>query len=231
MQQFQKKCLGKMESAAGEGRTVLFVSHNMAAIRSLCGKAYWLDQGTTAQIGDTASVVDRYMKTTLRESDRPLSERADRRGDGSVRFTSITVKGLTPAGESAVVAADDRIRIRLGYRASIAPEALRFLVSINDYARGGVYFLDSDAAGGFAAPLAKEGVIECCTGPARISPGQCYVNVAVFNSGRLADHVTYAHSFTVGSAGFGGLRNLPPRENALCLIEQQWRSEATHDQD
>jgi len=223
-EQFQKKCLGKMENAASEGRTVLFVSHNMAAIRALCGKAYWLDQGRTAQIGETAAVVDQYMKTTLQEADRPLTDRTDRRGDGSVRFTSITLKAVTPAGESAVVAADDRIRIRLGYRASKAPGALRFLISINDYTRGGIYFFDSDAAGAFASPLPMEGTIECCTGPARISPGQCYVNVAIYNHGQLADHVTYAYNFMVGSPGFDGLRNLPKRESALCLVEQQWRS-------
>jgi hypothetical protein len=95
-------------------------------------------------------------------------------------------------------------------------------VSINDYARGGVYFLDSDAAGGFTGPPAQRGVVECCTGPALITSGPCYVNIAVFSSGLLADRVTYAHNFMVESAGFDGLRTLPPRQNALCLIEQQW---------
>jgi lipopolysaccharide transport system ATP-binding protein len=230
-EQFQKKCLGKMENAASSGRTVLFVSHNMAAVRALCPRACWLDLGRIVQTGDAASVVNRYMKAALLEADRPLSDRPDRRGDGSVRFTSITITGMTPSGESAAIAAHDRIRIRLGYRASHAPETLRFLVSLNDYARGGIYFLDSDAAGGFPAPPAMEGTVECTTGPVRISPGQCYVNIAVFSNGRLADHVTYAHSFTVGSAGFDGLSKLPPRENALCVIEQQWRSEAEHGQD
>ena len=99
-------------------------------------------------------------------------------------------------------------------------------MSIGDYTRGGIYFLDSDAAGGFAAPPALEGVVECCTGPARISPGPCYVNIAVFSNGRLADRVTYAHNFMVEPAGFDGLRNLPPRQHALCLIEQRWTAHA-----
>jgi lipopolysaccharide transport system ATP-binding protein len=224
--EFQNKCLGKMENVAREGRTVLFVSHNMAAIRALCTKAHWLDQGRTAQIGDAASVVGGYIESMVRQAARPLSDRADRDGDGSVRFTSIAVEGVTPDGARAVVAANDRIRIRLGYRASKAPGPLRFRVSINDYTRGGIYVFDSDAAGGVAAPSALEGMVECCTGPARISPGPCYVNIAVFSRSQLADRVSYAHSFTVESAGFDGLRSLPSRQNALCLIEQRWRMEA-----
>jgi lipopolysaccharide transport system ATP-binding protein len=229
--EFQNKCLGSMEKVACEGRTVLFVSHNMASIRALCSKAFLLDRGRIAQIGDTASVVGRYMESAIRQTDRPLSDRADRSGDGSVRFTSIAVEGVTPAGESAVIGANDRIRIRLGYSASKAPGPLRFVVSINDYTKGGIYFLDSDAAGGLAASSALQGVVECCTGPARISPGPCYVNIALFSRGVLADHVTYALNFMVESAGFDELRNLPPRQSALCLIEQRWRREARPDED
>src|SRR5438093_3354162 len=50
---FQKKCLGKMGDVAKQGRTVLFVSHNMTAMRSLCRKAIWLDKGAVAGEGET----------------------------------------------------------------------------------------------------------------------------------------------------------------------------------
>jgi lipopolysaccharide transport system ATP-binding protein len=59
--EFQKKCLGKMESVAGEGRTVLFVSHNMAAVKSLCEKGLVLVKGELSFQGDTASAVGKYM--------------------------------------------------------------------------------------------------------------------------------------------------------------------------
>jgi lipopolysaccharide transport system ATP-binding protein len=60
--QFQKKCLGKMESVAQtEGRTVLFVSHNMAAVRSLCSRTVYLDRGRIVAIGSTADVLTRYI--------------------------------------------------------------------------------------------------------------------------------------------------------------------------
>jgi len=58
---FQRKCLGKMGDVAGEGRTVLFVSHNMGAVNKLCGKAICLDKGKIATIGRTEEVVSYYL--------------------------------------------------------------------------------------------------------------------------------------------------------------------------
>lgn len=59
--QFQKKCLGKMQTVAGEGRTVLFVSHNMSAIEQLTRTAVFLSKGQMLARGDTPSVVEAYM--------------------------------------------------------------------------------------------------------------------------------------------------------------------------
>jgi lipopolysaccharide transport system ATP-binding protein len=62
---FQKKCLGKMgEVASQEGRTVLFVSHNMTAVQSLCGSVLWMDQGGLREQGKPKDVVTRYLKTS-----------------------------------------------------------------------------------------------------------------------------------------------------------------------
>jgi ABC-type polysaccharide/polyol phosphate transport system ATPase subunit len=58
--EFQKKCLGKMKDVAGHGRTVLFVSHNMAAVRALCARALLLVKGRLAMAGDAATVISGY---------------------------------------------------------------------------------------------------------------------------------------------------------------------------
>jgi len=59
--EFQRKCLGKMKQVAGGGRTILFVSHNMSAVRSLCQKAALLNGGRITQTGPVNTVVDRYL--------------------------------------------------------------------------------------------------------------------------------------------------------------------------
>lgn len=65
--EFQKKCLGKMSDVAGEGRTVLFVSHNMDAVRQLCHSALWLERGHLRQIGPTGEVIQAYLSDTTQD--------------------------------------------------------------------------------------------------------------------------------------------------------------------
>jgi lipopolysaccharide transport system ATP-binding protein len=60
--EFQKKCLGKMSEIAGAGRTILFVSHNMAAIQTLCPRSIYLDSGLVIASGRTSDIVSRYLE-------------------------------------------------------------------------------------------------------------------------------------------------------------------------
>ncbi len=83
--EFQKKCLGKMGEVAGEGRTVLFVSHNMQAVKTLCNKGTVLDKGGLVEIGDVRKCLERYQNLersssctkVYSEGNRPSSEWAE----------------------------------------------------------------------------------------------------------------------------------------------------------
>ena len=70
--EFQKKCLGKMKDVSGQGRTVLFVSHNMGAIQSLCSKSIYLKHGTIQQIGETDKIINYYLANELKLEDKLL---------------------------------------------------------------------------------------------------------------------------------------------------------------
>ena len=70
---FQKKCLGKMEDVANAGRTVLFVSHNMGAIRQLCTRAIYLVDGTVRAMGEIGEVVDTYVRNYSDEQKRAVT--------------------------------------------------------------------------------------------------------------------------------------------------------------
>jgi len=63
---FQKKCLGKMQDVASEGRTALFVSHNMVAVQSLCGRVIWLDDGRVVEEGGPDPVVSKYLQASFK---------------------------------------------------------------------------------------------------------------------------------------------------------------------
>jgi lipopolysaccharide transport system ATP-binding protein len=64
--QFQKKCLGKMEDIGRQGRTLLFVSHNMTAMRNLCNWLVWLQDGQVRSVGETLEVSENYLRQDLR---------------------------------------------------------------------------------------------------------------------------------------------------------------------
>jgi lipopolysaccharide transport system ATP-binding protein len=86
---FQKKCLGKMEDVAREGRTVLFVSHNMAAVRNLCPRAILLKNGRIELSGAAEEVVRAYLMVDVDDTGYPmLEERQDRAGTGMIRAVS-----------------------------------------------------------------------------------------------------------------------------------------------
>lgn len=67
---FQRKCLGKMNDLSHSGRTVLFVSHNMQAVRNLCSEAIWLDQGKVRAVGSSANVIEKYLDVASRNESR-----------------------------------------------------------------------------------------------------------------------------------------------------------------
>ncbi len=99
--EFQKRCLGRMSDVARDGRTVLFVSHNMQAVRRLCQHAMLLEHGRLAAEGDVQTVVQRYLASIEAPDDgrRVWRDPGDRPGDDLCRVVSVTVSGPdgTPA--------------------------------------------------------------------------------------------------------------------------------------
>jgi lipopolysaccharide transport system ATP-binding protein len=91
---FQKKCLGKMGEVAKGGRTVLFVSHNMATISALCSRAVMLRDGRLVANGPVEEVVQGYLAAVSERAQIPAAERTDRGGTGEAITTGIEVLGV-----------------------------------------------------------------------------------------------------------------------------------------
>ena len=89
---FQEKCLARMESAADEGRTIVFISHNLAAVRNLCDRAIMLSGGRIKTAGAVEEVIEAYVGDVLSESQRTLAERENRTGDQRLRYTDLRLE-------------------------------------------------------------------------------------------------------------------------------------------
>ncbi len=114
--EFQKKAVGKMkEVSSREGRTVLFVSHNMNSVKSLCNKGMVLESGRITHIGSADSAVDFYLDEMQTLTTKPLHLRMDRVGTGDLVFTSIR---FTDGEDKTVdqIISGDRLKIKLKFQ-------------------------------------------------------------------------------------------------------------------
>jgi len=110
--EFQKKCLQAMGDLQGSRRTVLFVSHNLAAIEHLCSRAIWVDGGEIRREGAPQEIIEAYMATfaETHQEGHDLRAITSRRGSGDIRFTKIEfldsnkkVAGLIQSGDAVVI--------------------------------------------------------------------------------------------------------------------------------
>lgn len=89
--EFQKKCLGKMKDVSAQGRTVLFVSHNMSAVNSLCTQCLYLRNGTVYTIGQTRNIVEKYLSNESQASSNIKWTLNERPGDSIAKLHSARV--------------------------------------------------------------------------------------------------------------------------------------------
>ena len=102
--EFQKKCLGKMKQVSGEGRTVLFVSHNMGAVNTLCSKGILLDKGNIISISEMNDVISVY-SSLQKNIKNDLSIVKSRNGLGELRLSKIDIKtknNIIKSGEQII---------------------------------------------------------------------------------------------------------------------------------
>lgn len=95
--EFQKKAIGKMQDVSrGEGRTVLFVSHNMTSIKSLCKQGVLLENGGVKFIGSVTDTMNKYLAINTGEIDfdASIAERTDRRGDDNIHVNNVVFKNI-----------------------------------------------------------------------------------------------------------------------------------------
>jgi len=216
---FQKKCLGKMEDVAKEGRTVLFVSHNMAAVQSLCRRAVLLEHGKVVTQGDVQPVIEAYLKSAMAVGSTAIAERTDRAGDGGVRLTGLRIES---ADREGIVHTGTRLRFTVAYESDRPLQRPSFYLTLCDMGGVGLFRFDNDSVGGLPSVIPAKGEVTCVTDPINLTAGRCYVNVAVSRGGVLEDAVDYATYLDIEAADVYGTGKVPTRETVLCTLGHAW---------
>ena len=215
---FQKKCLGKLDNvASSEGRTVLFVSHDMAAIQSLCDRVVLLENGRIFSQGPTEEVIQQYLTTTELVTNTPLGSRTDRSGDGSARISSMVIENEE---SNMQIVSGCRLNIKLGYQSDQPVRHARVVIKIREYRTNSILMrLDSDMSNDLPEVLPAEGTINCLTDRLYITPGRCVVDVEIRKGMVSVDRVRNAVSFDIHTEDIYGSGKLPSRSQAFYLMK------------
>jgi lipopolysaccharide transport system ATP-binding protein len=219
---FQEKCLGRMERVAGEGRTVLFVSHNLTAVQNLCPRSMLLAKGREVMTGATGDVIDEYVRTVRSHAATSLSARGDRDGDGRFRFTGISFEDSNGPVDVAVTGED--LEIILNYE-SASGEPIRspgFAVGVYTMLGSLVLQLQSDVAGSKLTTMPASGTIRCKVPRLPLPAGHYVLNLMGASAGTPADWVQRACELTVAEGDFFGSGRRLPDGHQTVLVAQDW---------
>lgn len=208
---FQEKCLGKMGDISRGGRTVLFVSHNMAAITNLCRKALWLDESRLRMAGDVSAVVNSYVASVQQLTIQPLAGRTDRNGDGSARFESVAYLDGRGQPIERISAGDDLV-IAVSYSSRKNERLGTVFASIIFLNQTGsaVFTCRSDLVKTELKGLPASGRLVCKIPRVPLSPGLYSLTLTLLIGGQTADKIRYAATLRVVEGDFFGTGKLPP---------------------
>jgi len=227
--EFQQKCLGKMGSVAHSGRTVLFVSHNMGSIQSLCTRGILLHQGRVALDGSVSEAVDEYVGY-LHQASGITPDNPERSGTGQLRLTA--GRFLDHQGRpTASLVAGRPATIELEYTCNEAARELHVGMTVVNAKGVAVTHVNTKlgAPGKWTAP-AGTGVVTCRFPSIPFLPGTYRVAVAVSNERETMDLIPNAVIFTVdGSLFFPGGRT-PDARYCACMVDHAWGHRAIQPQ-
>ena len=222
---FQKKCLGKMQDVAKGGRTVLFVSHNMAMIENICDRCVLLREGRVVKEGNVSDVVSHYLKQ-MSGSSVPLDQRTDRKGNGRVRILDIQFQD--ESGQTQTVLRSGRpmtVQVRYDSEA-ISPQAkMHIAIGVYSVRENPVFAVTNDLTGQIGSHWPRQGHVQCHLPNLLLMPGTYSVNVLVSVNDVLADWIMGAARFDVEGADFYGTGQLPPSTHGDLLMPHSWKIE------
>ncbi|MCP4521849.1 MAG: ABC transporter ATP-binding protein [Cytophagales bacterium] len=218
---FQKKAIGKMKSVSQtEGRTVLFVSHNIGSIQHLCTHSIVLNQGQMVHSGTTDSGIKYYLSSNQDNLKIPLSERTDRKGNQTAKIDDITINTQSNQntseflsgikGEFVFKYTSKEPLIKVGLRVEVLNSMQKSITVLNTYHSIGEFDL-----------LNKEGELKCQFDRIPLSHGNYYLNFILISNQDIVDQVESAFSFSIEQSDFFNSGNIPLFKES-AILDHTW---------
>ena len=184
--EFQRRCLGKMEEVSSGGRSVLFISHNLPSVLSLCEKAIWLEDGKIREHGSTRSVVSKYLSQTALQSQSVRSE--NMAGNSVLKILGADVFCDQEHTGPGITAGQD-CTIRVQVQADVQIDNLDIEIGIYDELTRPLGLLQSSVSGSTFSCSTGMSEFYCKIHDTPLYPGSYILNVAVTRKNELLDGV------------------------------------------
>lgn len=222
---FQKKCLGRMGDVAKEGRTILFVSHNMAAVASLCQRGIVIDKGSVSFIGSQTDAITQYLKS-FDARKICLRDRTDHIGSGDVKIVGIEFRDKHGHTIDTVASGQDvdiclYFETKPGFNKSGVIVGLRF----NTHFDMPVFLHHNRLTRNDFGKLPQSGVFICRLKRLPLPPSSYRIAYSVVLDRGYLDAIGDAAELTVVGGDFFGSGEVPPASHGVCLVDGLWRLE------
>ena len=219
---FQKKCLGKMNSVTREGRTVMFVSHNMVAVEGLCGRTMLIERGRLKCFGPTPDALAMYLESAGNRAANGISFEG-RSGSGEVRVTHAEIRG---AGASPNIAMGDEAELTLDLEATQKCVGVNISFVVLNHVGVKVFNASTSDVGMNVTLPAGASRWRCRMGPLQLRAGTYHVAIGIGSGGETADLLPVALSFEVMPSDVLGSAKMLHQSDGIVYFPYAWRNEA-----
>jgi lipopolysaccharide transport system ATP-binding protein len=218
---FQDKCLSKMGEVSDAGRTVLFVSHNMAAIQSLCSHAYLIDHGNVVYDGSPESAVLRYLTMNVGRQKVEFGPDTSRRGTGRARYISATV--LDSKGRpTSSIGIGEGFTVELKFVTDAVLSNPGFGVVIRNQLGNRIAQLITRITHGSMPRTEKGGIVRLHVERFDVLPGLYYLTLGMSLKGENLDFIENAMELEVISRDVYPGGKLPRPGSAIMFVPCHW---------
>jgi lipopolysaccharide transport system ATP-binding protein len=224
-QAFQEKCLGKMGEISREGRTVLFVSHNLQSVWSLCPNSIWLDRGQLRAAGSSGEVIDLYRNST-RSIEGLAAHVVDRTGSGRVRIVDVGFEH--DGGSVASAPAGGAVDVALSYAAEADTrlDHLQVYIVVLDDRNVRLFSLSNAFSGHRFSNLPAAGKIVCRVPKLPLVPGEYEILISVTLGQEGVDKFVVPRRLVVSEGAFFAGGSMPAKSFGSVLVDHQWEARA-----
>jgi lipopolysaccharide transport system ATP-binding protein len=222
--EFQYQAIGKMKDVSeSEGRTVLFVSHNMTAVQNLCTRGIILKNGTISYTGNTLDCIAEYRDSNYQESvGIPIAQRTDVKKSGVIHVNDLWMEDHAGEKKMAFLAGED-VHIRFRYESAVEDHE-HLSIAFGLYESSGAQIADiwNIAAAGMRDLYPSSADVTCSLPHLPLNAGRYYINICIRLKNTTVYYLKNAAYFDIYQSDFYNSGYMPSQSAGKVLLDQRW---------